>query len=67
LLIEITDPMHPLVPAYWVHGYYLDLVKAAREATRTILFRPPGTGRSAEAAETAVPRVLDAIQRHLKD
>jgi hypothetical protein len=66
LLLEVTDPGHALLPAYFVREYYLELVAAAKNKVRMILFRPPGTRRVAQASEEAVSEVFAKIEKHLK-
>ena len=68
LLIELTQPLHPIVAAYnagHVHSQLLSAIKS-RSRRRTLAISPETfTGRCAIVSEFATGKVMDNVGRHL--
>lgn len=67
LLLEASDPSHPLVVAYEARIIHGQLLKRIRERRRTLIVGPKEhTGRYSFISEYASGRVLDQVAANLK-
>lgn len=67
LLLEQTEPNHPLIHAYNARHVHGQLLRRINEVRRTITVSPrQHTGAYSFISEFANNRVMDRVQRHLK-
>lgn len=67
LLLEQTDPLHPLVIAYNARHVHAQLLARIAKQRRVLTLGPRKfTGRYSVASEYASDRVMDQVQRNLK-
>ncbi len=66
LLLEDTDPSHPLVAAYNARQVHGQLLKHLGQTGRMIILRPEGTQRKAIVTSQASGRVMDIVNQNMK-
>lgn len=66
LKIEVTDPTHPLLPAYWTRQIHGQLLRHLGTEKKILVVRPEGTQRIAFISENATGRVMDKVNNHFK-
>ena len=66
LLLEESDPRHPLVHAYGVRHVHAQLRKAMKAEKGRVLLRPEGTKRMAFISPDAPGHTLDRVFAHFK-
>ena len=66
LMLERTQPQHPLCAAYQARHTHNILKRALGQDKRLIIVRAPGTGRSATVREDATDRVMDIVTAHME-
>lgn len=64
LLLEQTQPDHPVVSAYNALRVYGQIKTHLSHETALIMLRPPGTSRTALVSENASGRVMDRARSH---
>jgi len=69
LLIEATQPLHPVLPAYnagHVHAQLLTEIKAVQRRRSLVVSHAEHTSRFAIISEWATDKVLDNVQAHFR-
>lgn len=66
LLLERTEPHHPLVAAYNARHVHNCLRRHLHETGRLVLLRKPCSMRAAYVSENASGRVMDRVARHFQ-